>query len=95
MADAVIVSTARTAIGTAFKGSLIDVDGMELATKVVAETVTRAGIDPAVVDDIVLGEALYGGGDLARYAATECGMEGVPGPVSYTHLDVYKRQHPW
>ncbi len=85
MADAVIVSTARTAIGTAFKGSLIDVDGMELGTKAVAEAVARAGIDPAIVDDIVLGEALYGGGDLARYAATECGMESVPGLAHNRH----------
>ena len=85
MADAVIVSTARTAIGTAFKGSLVDVDGLELGTKVVAETVARAGIDPAMVDDIVLGEALYGGGDIARYAATECGMDSVPGLAHNRH----------
>ncbi len=85
MADAVIVSTARTAIGTAFKGSLNDVDGLELATKVVAEAVARSGIDPARVDDIVLGEALYGGGDIARYAATECGMESVPGLAHNRH----------
>ena len=85
MADAVIVSTARTAIGTAFKGSLIDVDGMDLGTKVVAEAVARAGVDPALVDDIVLGEALYGGGDIARYAATECGMESVPGLAHNRH----------
>ncbi|MCB1005439.1 MAG: acetyl-CoA C-acyltransferase, partial [Acidimicrobiales bacterium] len=71
MADAVIVSTARTAIGTAFKGSLNDVDGLELATRAVGEAVARSGVDPARVDDVVLGEALYGGGDLARYAATE------------------------
>ncbi|MBL8776831.1 MAG: thiolase family protein [Acidimicrobiales bacterium] len=85
MADAVIVSTARTAIGTAFKGSLNDVDGLELATKAVAEAVARSGIDPTRVDDIVLGEALYGGGDLARYAATELGMDNVPGVAHNRH----------
>ena len=85
MADAVIVSTARTAVGTAFKGSLNDVDGLELATRAVGEAVARSGIDPARIDDVVLGEALYGGGDLARYAATECGMDSVPGVAHNRH----------
>ncbi len=85
MADAVIVSTARTAVGTAFKGSLNDVDGLELATRAVGEAVARSGIDPARIDDVVLGEALYGGGDLARYAATELGMDNVPGVAHNRH----------
>ena len=51
MPDAVIVSTARTAIGTSFKGSLLDVDAFELGTLAVAEAVRRAGIDPELVDD--------------------------------------------
>ena len=46
MTDAVIVSTARTAIGTAFKGSLVDVDAFELGTHVVAEAVRRSGRRP-------------------------------------------------
>jgi acetyl-CoA acetyltransferase len=58
VADAVVVSTARTAIGTAFKGTLVDVDAFELGTHVVAEAVRRAGVDPALIDDVVLGEAL-------------------------------------
>jgi acetyl-CoA acetyltransferase family protein len=85
MRDAVIVSTARTAIGTAYKGSLIDVDALELATRAVSEAVTRSGVDPAAVDDVVLGESLYGGGDLARYAATEAGLVGAPGVAHNRH----------
>ena len=46
MHEAVIVSSARSAIGTAFKGSLFDVDAFELATRVVEESVRRAGDQP-------------------------------------------------
>src|SRR5215831_11153442 len=85
MSDAVVVSTARTAIGTAFRGSLVDVDALELGTRAVAEAVRRAGIDPALVDDVVLGESLYGGGDIARYAAIEAGLEQAPGVAHNRH----------
>lgn len=85
MGDAVIVSTARTAIGTAFKGSLVDVDAFELGTRAVAEAVRRSGVDPGLVDDVVLGETLYGGGDIARYAAIEAGLEHAPGVTQNRH----------
>jgi acetyl-CoA acetyltransferase family protein len=85
MTDAVIVSTARTAIGTAFRGSLVDVDALTLATKTVGEALQRSGFDPALVDDVVLGESLYGGGDIARYAAIEAGIEHVPGLALNRH----------
>ncbi|HET6950853.1 MAG TPA: thiolase family protein [Acidimicrobiales bacterium] len=85
MGEAVIVSTARTAIGTAFKGSLVDVDALELGTRAVAEAVRRAGVDPALVDDVVLGETLYGGGDVARYAAIEAGLVQAPGVAHNRH----------
>jgi acetyl-CoA C-acetyltransferase len=85
MPDAVVVSTARTAIGTAFRGTLVDVDAFELGTRAVAEAVRRAGIDPALVDDVVLAEALYGGGDIARYAAIEAGLEHVAGLAHNRH----------
>jgi acetyl-CoA C-acetyltransferase len=83
--EAVIVSTARTPVGTAIKGSLLDVDAFELATLVVGEAVRRAGIDPEIVDDVVLGEALYGGGDIARYAAIEAGLTNAPGVAHNRH----------
>jgi acetyl-CoA acetyltransferase family protein len=85
MADAVVVSAARTAIGTAFKGTLVDVDAFELGTKAVAEAVRRAGVDPTLIDDVVLGESLYGGGDVARYAAIEAGLDHVPGLAHNRH----------
>jgi acetyl-CoA acetyltransferase family protein len=85
MADAVVVSAARTAIGSAFKGTLVDVDAFELGTKAVAEAVRRAGVDPTLIDDIVLGESLYGGGDVARFAAIEAGLDHVPGLAHNRH----------
>lgn len=85
MGDAVILSTARTPIGTAYKGSLATVDPFDLATTVVAESVARSGIDPSIVDDVVMGESLYGGGDIARYAAIEAGMEHVSGLALNRH----------
>jgi acetyl-CoA acetyltransferase len=66
--DAVVVSTARSAIGTAFKGSLVDVDPYDLATVAVREAVDRSRLDPALIDDIVIAESRIGGGDIARYA---------------------------
>jgi acetyl-CoA acetyltransferase family protein len=85
MHEALIVSSARTAIGTAFKGSLVDVDAFDLGTQAVAEAVRRADVDPALVDDVVLGESLYGGGDIARYAAIEAGLVNAPGLAQNRH----------
>src|SRR5215470_6220895 len=83
--EAVIVSGARTAIGTARRGSLADVDALELATRAVAEAVRRSGIEPELVDDVVMGESLYGGGDIARYAAIEAGLVNAPGVAHNRH----------
>src|SRR3954452_18653883 len=83
--EAVIVSTARTPIGTARKGTLAETSAFELGTQTVTEAVRRAGIDPALVDDVVLGESLYGGGDIARYAAIEAGLVHAPGLAHNRH----------
>src|SRR5437764_14873183 len=69
--DAVIISTARTAIGTAYKGSLVDVDALELGTAAVAEAVGRARISPELVDDGVLGGSLFRGREVDRYVPIE------------------------
>jgi acetyl-CoA acetyltransferase family protein len=83
--EAVIVAGARTAIGTAYKGSLADTDALDLATQAIAEAVRRSGIEPGLVDDVVLGESLYGGGDIARYAAVEAGLVSAPGLAHNRH----------
>ena len=85
MIDAVVVSACRTAIGTARKGSLIDVTAFDLGTWAVQEALSRSGVDGDDVDDIVLGEVLQGGGDIARYAAIESGLTHVPGVAHNRH----------
>jgi len=77
MREAVIVSTARTPIGRAYRGAFNDTQGQALAGHVVAEAVRRAGIDPAEVEDVVLGAALQQGStgfNVARQAAVRAGL---------------------
>ncbi|WP_329407693.1 thiolase family protein [Nocardia vinacea] len=85
MAKPVIVSAVRTAIGRSFKGALANVPSETLATTILPEAVRRAGIDPAAVDDVILAELNYGGGDLARHAAVASGMLTVPGQAVNRH----------
>ena len=83
MPEAVIVSALRTPIGTARKGTLRDTTAYELAHHVVSEA--AAGLDSGQVDDVILGEGLYGGGVLARYAAITAGLTSVPGLANNRH----------
>ncbi len=85
MTEAVIVAAARTPIGRARKGSLVDVDAFRLAEIAVGEAVARSGIDAAEIDDIVLGESLYGGGDIARHTAVVLGLENAAGLADNRH----------
>lgn len=85
MSKPVIVSAVRTAIGTSFKGSLVNTPAEVLATTVLTEVVRRAGIEPSVIDDVVFAESHYGGGDLARYAAAASNMVTVPGQAVNRH----------
>jgi acetyl-CoA acetyltransferase family protein len=85
MGAAAIVATARTPIGTAFKGTLKDVDAYDLAIHAVSSAVDRAGLPAEIYDDVVLGESRYGGGDIARYAAIESGLTDVPGLALNRH----------
>lgn len=85
MGDAVIVSAARTAIGTARRGSLMNFSAFELGKLAIGEALKRSGVPFDDVDDIVLGEVLQGGGDIARYAAIELGMLDVPGVAHNRH----------
>ena len=85
MGTPVIVGAARTAIGRSFKGTLVNTPPETLITTVLPEVVRRSGVDPAAFDDIIFAESHYGGGDLARYAATATGMESVPGQSVNRH----------
>jgi len=81
----VIASAARTAIATARKGSLANTTPEEMAALVLREAVTRSGLDPARIDDVILAESQYGGGAVARHAAVECGFDTVAGLALNRH----------
>ena len=85
MLPVVIVSAARTAIGTARKGTLANTPAEVLAAAAIRAAVERSGFDPAEVDDVVLAESLYGGGAVARYAAVELGMTSAAGMALNRH----------
>jgi acetyl-CoA C-acetyltransferase len=77
MREAVIVSVARTPIGKAYRGAFNDTQGQALGGHAIAEAVKRAGIDPATIDDVVLGCALQQGstgGNVARQSALRAGL---------------------
>ena len=85
MPQPVIVGAARTAIGRSFKGTLVNTPPEALLGAVMPEVVRRAGIDPSVIDDIIIAESHYGGGDLARYVALVAGYENAPGQAVNRH----------
>jgi len=85
MATPVIVGAVRTAIGRSFKGTLVNTPPETLITAVLPEVVRRSGVDPSDIDDIIFAESHYGGGDLARYAATATGLDHVPGQSVNRH----------
>ena len=77
MSEAVIVSTARTPIGKAFRGAFNMTHGATLGGHVVEHAVKRAGIDPREVEDVMLGCATpekATGSNIARLAAIRAGM---------------------
>jgi acetyl-CoA acyltransferase len=85
MGTPVIVGAVRTAIGRSFKGTLGNTPPETLITAVLPEVVRRSGVDPLAIDDIIFAESHYGGGDLARYAASATGLEHVPGQSVNRH----------
>lgn len=81
--DAVIVSTARTAIGRAYKGGFNDTKGATLGSYSLKPAIERAGIEPGELQDVLWGAALQQGaqaGNLARQVALRSGCPiGVSG----------------
>jgi len=83
MPEAVLVSALRTPIGTAGRGTLRDTTAFDLADHVVSAA--KEGLDPTQIDDVILGEGLYGGGVIARHAAITSGLTTVPGLAMNRH----------
>ena len=82
MKDAVIVSTARTPIGKAYRGGFNDLHPVTLAATAVTEAVSRAGIDPAQVDDVIMGAALQQGASGTNVARQISLRAGLPTTVA-------------
>jgi acetyl-CoA C-acetyltransferase len=87
MREAVIVSTARTPIGKAYRGAFNDTQAQALGAHAIGEAVRRAGVDPAEIGDVIMGAALQQGstgGNVARQASLRA---GVPDTVAGMSLD--------
>ncbi|BBY99004.1 thiolase family protein [Mycolicibacterium fallax] len=76
---AAIIAAARSAIGTARKGTLANMPAIEVAKPIVTAAVERSGLDPSAFEDLILAESLQGGGDSARYIAVDLGYDSIPG----------------
>ncbi|MGV9254188.1 acetyl-CoA C-acetyltransferase [Streptomyces sp. NPDC003697] len=83
MPEAVIVSTARSPIGRAFKGSLKDLRPDDLAATIIQAALAKIPeLDPREIDDLMLGCGLPGGeqgNNLGRIVAVQMGMDHLPG----------------
>ncbi|KAA1194158.1 acetyl-CoA C-acyltransferase [Pseudohalioglobus sediminis] len=87
MKEAVIVATARTPIGKAYRGGFNNLGGASLGAAAVAEAVRRAGIDPAEVDDVIMGCALQQGATGSNIARQVALRAGLPVTVSGMSID--------
>ncbi len=87
MSDAVIVSTARTAIGKAYRGSFNNTQGQTLGAHAVSAAIERAGIEPGEVDDVVMGAALQQGSTGLNVARQIALRAGCPVEVSGMTMD--------
>jgi acetyl-CoA C-acetyltransferase len=86
MNEAVIVSTARTPIGKAYRGAFNATHGSTLGAHVIEHAIRRAGVDPAEVEEVIFGVGRAEGstgGNIARQSAIRAGL-----PVSSTGLVV-------
>ena len=86
MREAVIVSTARTPIGKAYRGGFNNLASPTLASHAIAAAVARAGVDPDRIEDCIMGSALTQGsqgGNIGRTAALRAGL-----PVSVSGMTI-------
>ena len=87
MREAVIVSTARTPIGKAYRGAFNDTDPAVLSGHVVREAVRRAGIDGAEAEDLVLGCAIQQGAQGYNIGRLTVASAGLPESVAGMTID--------
>ncbi len=87
MIEAVIVATARTPIGKAYRGAFNDTQGQALAGHVIGEAVRRSSVDPVEIDDCVMGCALQQGSTGFNVARQGALWGGLPQSVAGMTID--------
>ena len=85
--EAVIVSTARTPIGKAYRGAFNDTDAPVLGGHAIASAVARAGIEPGEIQDVVMGCAMQQGSSGANIGRTAGVAAGLPSSVAGMSMD--------
>jgi len=85
--EAVIVSTARTPIGKAYRGAFNDTDVPVLGGHAIASAVERAGIEPGEIQDVVMGCAMQQGSSGANIGRTAGVAAGLPSSVAGMSMD--------
>ena len=87
MSDAVIVSTARTPIGKAFRGAFNKTHGAVLTAHAISHAVSRAGVEPEEVEDVVIGCGLPEGATGHNVARLSAIRAGLPVEAVFVPLD--------
>jgi acetyl-CoA C-acetyltransferase len=87
MREAVIVSTARTPIGKAYRGAFNNTQAQELGGHAIKHAVERSGIDPAEIDDVVMGAAMQQGSTFQNTARQCLIRAGLPNSVAGQTMD--------
>jgi len=87
MKQAAIVSAARTPIGKAYRGAFNNLEAPSMGAAPIAEAVARAGIDPAEVDDVIMGCAMGQGTQFLNIGRLTGLAAGLPTSVSGMTID--------
>jgi len=87
MKEAVIVSTARTPIGKAYRGAFNNTESPTMGGHTIREAVKRAGIEPEEVDDVIMGCAVQQGTSGSNIGRTAGIVAGLPITVSGMSID--------
>jgi acetyl-CoA C-acetyltransferase len=87
MREAVIVSTARTPIGKAYRGAFNDIESPSMAAPIIREALKRAKVEPAEVDDLIMGSALQQGTQGFNVARQCVIAAGLPVSVAGQSVD--------
>lgn len=87
MGDAVIVSTARTPIGKAYRGALNNTDGAAMGAHAIAHALKRAGVEAGEIEDVVMGCAMQEGTTGLNVARRALLVAGLPVTTAGTTID--------